>query len=160
MKFRLVFILVAAACLGPSFTGFAQATGSTTLDIDGVSGMVVATCETDLDATAQAYYHAVVECKVKDGDGKEIVSGQFTDKNGTQGYAQVVLTFMGAPGTNYTATASHYLEVILQTRAESLPELLVKPIDYDPFSFGDLGKLNETYQGMFEWFGAGTSIKK
>ena len=160
MKFRLVFALVAAAFFGPSPTGFAQATGSTTLDIDGVSGMVVATCETDLDAPAQAFYHAVVECKVKDGNVKEIASGQFTDKNGTQGYAQVVLSFMGAPGTNYTATASHYVEVILTTRTESLPELLAKPIDYDPFSFGDFGKLNETYHGMFEWFGTGTGIRK
>lgn len=160
MKFRLGSIFVASVCLGPSLIGLAQSTGSTILDINAVSGMVVATCETDLDAPAQAFYHAIVECKVKDSNGKEIISGQSTDKNGTQGYAQVVLTFMGIPGTTYTATASHALEVILQTRTESFSELSAKPIDYDPFSFGNLEKLHETYQGMYEWFGTGIGVKK
>jgi hypothetical protein len=133
--------------------GFSQGTaGSATLDINPVSGMVIATCETDLDVSVQAFYIARVECKVKDNTGKEIIAGQSIDENGAKGYAQVVLTFAGIPGTTYTVTGSHSIDEALGRYTESSPG---QSTPYDPFNFGDLEKIHLTYKNMFEWFGAG-----
>jgi len=144
-------ICTLSICLSLPQTGFAQGvTGSATLDIDGVSGIVTATCETDLDVSAQAYYVAEVECKVEDAAGKKIISERFFDKNGARGYAQGVLTFKGVPGTTYTVTASHDMEVVLDV--ESSPG---QSTAYDPLKFGDLDKLHQIFENIYEWFGPG-----
>jgi hypothetical protein len=140
--------------------GFAQgATGSAAVDIDPISGVVTATCETDLDVDAQAFYEAEVECKLKDSNGKELSSGQYFDEGGVQGYAQVVLTIDGVPGTTYTADAIHSLGVILTHTTEPSLGQPTRFTNYDPFSFGDLDRLHETYQNMYEWFGTGIGSK-
>jgi hypothetical protein len=149
-------IFAAFVCLWLTRTGSAQGgTGSTTLDIDAISGVVTATCETDLDVDAQAYYEAEVECKLKDSNGKELSAGRYLDKGGAQGYAQVVLTIDGVPGTTYTADGSHLLEIIFIRSTEPSLGQPSRYTDYDPFSFGELDKLHETYRNMYEWFGTG-----
>jgi hypothetical protein len=150
--FRLA-IFAAILSLWLTRTGFGQGvTGSATLDIDADLGVVIATCETDLDVSAQAFYVAEVECTVEDASGKKIISERFFDKNGAKGYAQGVLTFMGVPGTTYTVTASHDVEVVLDRYIESSPG---QTSLYDPLKFGDLDKLHQTYENMYEWFGTG-----
>jgi hypothetical protein len=155
-----VLLFASVVSLSSALTSMAQATGNAALDIDLTSGMVVATCETDLDASVQAFYRAEVKCKVTDASGKEITSSQQVDENGTQGYALVVLTLMGVPGTTYTVTASHEVEAVLQTHPEAVFELLGKTIDFDPFNFGSFDKLHQTYQGMYEWFGSGIGSRR
>ena len=62
-----------------SLAGTAQAqvvTGSTSVSVDNATNLVTATCETDLDADAQAYYEAVVHCTVSDGYGNQVAYGQ------------------------------------------------------------------------------------
>lgn len=150
--FRLAIPAV-ILCLWLTRTGFAQGvTGSATLDIDATSGVVIATCETDLDVSAQAFYVAEVECTVEDASGKKIISERFFDKNGAKGYAQGVLTFMGVPGTTYTVTAGHDVEVVLDRYIESSPG---QTTPYDPLRFDELDKLHQTYENMYEWFGSG-----
>jgi hypothetical protein len=51
-------------------------TGSTSVSVDNATNLVTATCETDLDADAQAYYEAVVHCTVSDGYGNQVAYGQ------------------------------------------------------------------------------------
>ncbi|WP_353073500.1 hypothetical protein [Tunturiibacter gelidiferens] len=149
---RIIFAVLLCICLGRK--GSAQGvTGSTSIDFDEVSGMLIATCETDLDATTQVFYKATVECTVKDDDGNIVATGRFLDKKGTQGYAQVVLSFPGVPGTNYIASADHSLEVELE---RSVDPFSGQSDWYDPFNFGDLEKLHDSYRNMYEWFGPGT----
>lgn len=82
-------------------------TGTTTVDLDPQTGMITATCETDLDADAQAYYGAQVTCALKDGDDTVLAVGNYADHQGALGYAQVVLTYQGVPGNIYFATGTH-----------------------------------------------------
>jgi len=96
------------ACLFYGRSALAQnIVGSTLVNIDQNSGAGTATCETDLDAEAQAYYEAIVNCSVVDPNGNAVAVGQYVDHNNQQGFPQVVLTFTGVTGTTYTATGVH-----------------------------------------------------
>jgi hypothetical protein len=149
---RIIFAVLLCICLGRK--GSAQGvTGSALLDIDPVSGMVIATCETDLDITVQAFYKATVECTLKDDAGNTLATGRFTDKNGTQGYAQGVLSIPGVPGKTYTVHAVHFTDVELERSEDPFSG---QSGWYDPFNFGDLEKLHDSYRNMYEWFGPGT----
>jgi len=64
---------------------------------------------------------------------------------------------MGVPGTTYTVTACHDLEVVLDRYIESSPG---QTTPYDPLRFDELDKLHETYENMFEWLGTGTQGRK
>ncbi len=158
-SFRVVvFACLACLCLGR--TGFAQSViGSTTLDLDQSSGMVTATCETDIDADVQAFYEAEVECKVKDSNGKEVATGLYLDKNGVQGYAQVVLTFKGVPGTTYKATGGHMIETIFSSGEPSLGQPSER-LYYDPFDFSRLDADHERYAILYEWVGHGLDLQR
>jgi hypothetical protein len=46
------------------------------------------------------------------------------------------------------------VEVALASPSPSSLEHPSRLTDYDPFSFGDIDKLHQTYQNMFEWFGS------
>jgi hypothetical protein len=156
-------ILACLVCFSFNRTGAAQNTvGSTTVDIDPISGFVVATCETDLDADTEAFYRAGIECKIRDSDGKEIATGQSFDKNGAQGFAQVILIVMGIPGTTYTVTGSHLVDSIFDSAKPSIMGPPGERLYYDPFDFSRLEDLHETYSNLFEWVGhaQGTRIQK
>jgi len=147
-----VTALLCLVCLGFSRIGAAQGSvGSTTLDIDPVSGFVVATCETDLDAEAEAFYRAGVECKIRDAAGKELAKEEHYDENSLGGYIQVVLIAKGVPGTTYTATASPLLQVIFDYAKPSVMGVPGERLYYDPYDFSSLENLHEKYSNLFEW---------
>ena len=105
----VIFFIVAASTLkGQSVSG------STTVDIDPDTGMVTATCETDVDWASQGYYQPIVSCLLQDGDGNYITSGQEQDFNGTVS-AVVVLQVQGVAGTTYVATGDHMAMFTLPT---------------------------------------------
>ncbi len=146
--------LACLVCLNLGRLGIAQsAVGSAVVDIDPTSGLVVATCETDLDAETEAFYRARVECKIRDADGKELAKGESFDESGKQGYAQVVLIVKGVPGTTYTASGSHLADVIFDYAKPSLMGVPGERVNYDPFGFSRLNDLHERYSNLFEWTG-------
>lgn len=140
---------------------FAQnITGSTQLDIDQVSGSATATCETDLDYDTQAYYAAEVNCSVMDSNGNRVAYGSYYDMSGQQGYAQVVLTFTTIPGTTYTATGSHYGEMLLGDYTEPQPQQPPYFAFYDYYNFSSFeGGVPQTYEGSYDWYGPGPEQK-
>lgn len=130
--------------------------GYTTLDIDPASGIVTATCETDLDPYTDGYYEASTRCTVKDASGAVIASDQNTDIDGDFGYAQVILTFTGTPGTTYTATGTHYGVVsIPYDLADTRPgQNFYQYDDYYNFSLLNSNP-PQIYTGSYSWYGAG-----
>jgi len=121
-------------CLSPF--GSAQATGgSSTMDIDEISGIGTATCETDLDAVAQNYYQAEVHCTVTDFNGTQVAHGEKIDDDFGKGFAQVVLIFPCIPGTTYQVTANHLLVVLLDEFGQPGPGELQGFVPYDLFNF-------------------------
>lgn len=147
------------ACLVLSSPALAQTvSGSTTIDIDAATGTVTATCETDLDSDAQGYYYALVDCSVRDSDGNTIASGVSEDQYGIQGYAQVVLTFAGVPGTTYTAIGTHGGVATLSDYAE-LPPPQQSGYEYDDeFNFGSFAEHPQTYIDDWNWTGPGPEV--
>jgi hypothetical protein len=141
-------------CLILCRVGAAQSfVGSTTLDIDPASGVVVATCETDLDADTQAFYRAGVECKIEDDAGKQLATGEYIDKDGAEGFARLVLVIKGVPGMTYTAKGSHLLEDIFEYADPLVAGSPGERQYFDPFDFSRLERLHETYSTLFEWMG-------
>jgi hypothetical protein len=135
MKSLRVAIFVCMVCLCFGHVSLAQAVfGSTSIDIDPDTGNVTATCETDTDADAEAYYSAEVHCVVEDSNNNTIASGTATDDTG-QGYAQVVLTFAGVPGTTYIATGMHEVKITYTVEVDDPPQPIVLRYD-DMYNFG------------------------
>ncbi|MEI9977951.1 MAG: hypothetical protein WDN23_02960 [Edaphobacter sp.] len=152
-------IIASLALFGLSGTALAQTvSGSTTIDIDGSTGIVTVTCETDLDDDAQGYYYALVDCVVRDSNGNQIASGASEDQYGVQGYAQVVLTFNGTPGTTYTAIGTHGGVATLSDYAE-LPPPQHSYYEYDDeFNFESFAENPQTYIDDWNWIGPGPEI--
>lgn len=154
MKHMIRFIGLVSCWTASSAYGQAI-TGYTTMDVDATSNVVTATCETDLDAYTEGDYEAIVRCSVVDANGNQIASGQYIDQNSNQGYAQVVLTFAGTPGTTYTATGSHSAELVVPV---DLPDpgphssYYDDPYDYNSFSEGP--PTPPTYSS-YTWYGPG-----
>jgi hypothetical protein len=139
-----------------SQAGVAQnVTGSTTLNIDQSSGVVTATCESDLDSSVQAYYWALVNCFVRDSNGNQIASGSAEDQYGFQGYAQVVLTFNGVPGMTYTAIGTHGGVAQLGDYAEPPPPAHAYYEYIDEYNFTHFAEAPQTYIDSYEWYGPG-----
>jgi hypothetical protein len=91
-----------------------EITGTTTEDIDPSTNVVTVVCETDLDMDSEAYYEAQVGCTLVDGNGTLLASGNSVDDS-DEGFAQVVLTYQGTPGTIYNATGTHSGVIIFAT---------------------------------------------
>ncbi len=146
-------IAIVACCAFLSFgpNSLAQnITGSPSLDIDQDLGMGTATCETDLDYDAQAYYAALVNCSVKDSDGNYVASGSYFDQDGSQGYAQVVLTFSGTPGVTYTATGAHDGEMYLGDYVGTGTRAITGFLYYDYYNFGSFEGSPHDYELMYD----------
>jgi hypothetical protein len=127
--------------------------GSTSIDIDPDTGAVTATCETDTDSYTDAYYSAEVYCVVEDSNNNAIASGLSTDTAG-QGYAQVVLTFTGVPGTTYIATGTHEVKITYRVEVDDPPQPIFLGYD-DVYNFGFFSENPQTYDDFYEWDGLG-----
>lgn len=134
-------------------------TGSTTVDVTG--GVVTATCETDLDLDAQAYYEAIVGCSVTDGYGNLVASAHYIDQNGIQGYAQAIVTFVGVPGTAYIATGAHEAETTIRDYALPPPPA---PPSYSYLDYYNYGYYQESpyqvYPSLFNFYGPGPEMQR
>ncbi len=128
--------------------------GSTIIDIDPATNVVTVTCETDLDGDSEAYYRAVVYCVVNDTNGNSIAGNRNTDTGGLNGYAQVVLTFQGVPGTTYFAEGMHsgqaYVHYYTYTSPYYVDHYNFYALD---FEFSADGSTPDT--SWDEWFGQG-----
>lgn len=91
-------------------------TGSATIGADPNTDIVSATCETDTDGDTLGVYKAVVRCSVLDSNGNSLAYGGATDTSGFNGYAQVILTFTGVPGTTYTVIGTYLAMPIIRQR--------------------------------------------
>jgi hypothetical protein len=134
-----------------------QETGTTNVDVDTTTGMVTATCETDLDLNAWGYYMASVGCVVTDGGGNTIVSGGNTDIDGELGYAQIVVSFQGIPGTAYLATGSHNAGPIVGTIIydRGMPQQRY----WDEYNFEYFVQNSQPdLWSPYSWFGPGPAI--
>jgi len=155
------FLFSVLACLWPISAVAQGITGSTTIDFDPNTGYVTATCETDLDADAQNWYEAVVDCSVTNDAGASVVSGQYIDHNGDLGYAQVVLTFAGSFGTTYTAVGTHLAVANLGDYA--IPPPPQRPYyEYDDYyNFGYFASEGyPTYPVDYTWLGPGPETQR
>jgi hypothetical protein len=124
--------------------------GSTNLDIDLDSGVVMATCETDVDNFTAEYYKTGVSCTIKDSNNKIIASEERTDDS-AQGYVQVVLIVPGVPGETYTAMSSHLLDERYTVECANDPsQPLGVPYYDDVYDFSLLEGAAKTYNGFFE----------
>jgi len=156
-SFRLAIVLSAVMSCLCQVSAAQNIIGSTTLDIDPNSGNVTATCETDLDATLQGTYQALVSCSVMDTDGNVVASGTAGDPDGEQGYAQAVLTFLGIPGTTYTARGHHGAIAIF---IDDNPDDYTKNVYdynyyYDPYNFSSFEGAPIEYPVYNDWYGPG-----
>jgi len=138
-------------------TGHAQnITGSTTIDIDPNSGVVTATCETDLDTDSEGFYNAGVVCRVVDSNNKLVASGGASDTD-ELGYAMVTLTFNGTPGLAYTATGTHRAYMLYQQDFTEPPAPFQPGYYYDDYydfqSFESEG--GDLYTNSYTWEGPG-----
>ena len=146
-----------------SFAGTLQAqevTGSSSISVDASTNLVTATCETDLDGTAQDYYEAVVHCDVFDGYGNAVAQGYNHDNYGNLGYAIAVVTFTGTPGTTYIAQATHSAIATLGDYAIPPPG---KPAPFeflDEYYFGFYESQQYTYPDSHPWYGPGPPVMR
>ena len=116
MKTTRSFLLCLSMSLLPGFAAFAQNVGiSSDVEIDSSSGMVTATCETNLDESAETYYTAKVGCTLTDGSGNNLASG---DQVSSQGDAVVVLQIQGVAGTTYVVNGSHSVQMNYKEEAQ------------------------------------------
>jgi hypothetical protein len=76
--------------------------------------------------------------------------GSNTD-DGTNGYAEVVLTFTGTPGSTYTATGINHAIAVL------VVEQFTKTLYEDPYNMGNAFEEGPTapYPDYFDWYGPG-----
>jgi hypothetical protein len=124
--------------------------GSTSLDIDPDTGVVTATCETDVDNLAAEYYNADVTCVVEDSNNNVVASGGGEDDS-AQGYVQVVLTFTGVPGETYTAMSAHVLfEIYTVEYYEDPPQPIRLHYYDDMYDFSFYSDNPQTYDGVFD----------
>ncbi len=143
-------------CVGtPSAILAQELSGNSSVDVDPDSGVVTATCETDLDAEAEGYYNAQVVCSLKDQTGTVVASGQSGDLGG---YAEVTLIISGVPGNTYTVTGQHSAQMLLQyvDPDEPVPE----PPHYMSYSWDDWLQLSifgggDDFFNNYSWFGPG-----
>ncbi len=120
-------------------------TGTSTVDTDTVSGQVTATCETNLDLRAQAFYLARVLCTLYDSSGPLIYDEAAMD-DGSQGYAEVTFSVAGIPGTTYTARGEHSAFAIEEVDTEEPtrePKLMTGYVD--PYDFGCMRVFRPTH---------------
>jgi hypothetical protein len=149
-SFRLAIVIaVAISCLC-RVSAAQNVYGTTTIDIDPSSGIVTATCETDLDGALDGNYYSNVLCNVTDQNGTQIASGSAGDVDGDLGYAQVVLTFSGTPGSTYTATGFHRAIAVL------VVEQFEKTLYEDPYNFSSFESDGiQDYPNYYDWYGPG-----
>lgn len=127
--------------------------GSTTIDVDPSTNIVTATCDTDID---DGDYEAEVQCMITDGANNVIAQQGDVDHSG-EGYAQVVLTVQGQPGTNYIATSSHEAVYNIVDPPEGPHGIIYFE---DPYNFQYFeGEGIQTYPGYYEWYGPGPEIQ-
>src|SRR5271170_7358062 len=112
-SFRLAIVVSAVIFCLCRVSSAQNAYGTATIDIDQDSGTVTATCETDLDGALDGNYNAWVTCSVTDQNGNQVANGSDAD-DGTNGYAEVVLTFAGTPGSTYTVTGINHAIAVLE----------------------------------------------
>jgi len=97
---------------------------------------------------------------VVDSNGATVSAGQYFDRNGDQGYAQVVLTFNTVPGTTYTATGVHRGEMYYGDYSEPPPGTPPSFFYYDYYNFGSFEGSPHDYQLYFDWFGPGPEMQR
>ncbi len=114
------------------------------------SGIVTATCETDLDGALDGNYQAWVTCTVTDQTGTQIAFGGASDMD-ENGYAQVVLTFSGVPGSTYTATGINRAIAVLEV------EQFNKTLYEDPYNMSNSFEEGPAapFPDYFDWYGPG-----
>jgi hypothetical protein len=90
---------------------------------------------------------------VYDPNLNEIAFGTATDSVGT-GYAQVVLTFAGVPGTTYEVVGKHW-ETALIRQNFNVPGL-PRGFEFDDvFNFQSLEGETQPFPDSYDWFGPG-----
>ena len=148
-SFRLAIVIaVVISCLC-RVSAAQNVYGSTTIDFDPNSGMVTATCETDFDGALDGNYEAQVVCTVTDQNGTQIANGDAADIDDV-GYAQVVLTFSGTPGSTYTARGIHHAIAVL------VEQQFLKTVYEDPYNFSSFESGGgEIYPNYYDWYGPG-----
>ncbi len=112
-------------------------------------GHVTATCETDFDGALDGNYEAQVVCTVTDQNGTQIANGDAADIDDV-GYAQVVLTFSGTPGSTYTARGIHHAIAVL-VEQQFLKTVYEGPYNFSSFESGG----GEIYPNYYDWYGPG-----
>jgi hypothetical protein len=149
-SFRLAIVIAVVVSCFCRVSAAQNVYGSTTIDIDPSSGIVTATCETDLDGALDGNYYSQVTCSVTDQNGTVVASGSAADVDGDIGYAQAVLTFSGTPGSTYTATGFHHAYAVLVTLQ------FLKTVYEDPYNFSSFesGGIQE-YPDYYDWYGPG-----
>ncbi len=154
-----LFVAAASTCLTCGCLA-QDISGSTNLSINQSTGAGAATCETDLDYDAQAYYEALVNCVVKDPNGNTVAAGSHLDTNGQQGYAQVVLTFTASAAGTYTATGTHRGEMYLGDYSDPPPGQPSYYEYYDYYNFSYFEGSPQFYETSFDWLGPGPLTEK
>lgn len=147
-----LLILGAAVCWPAAASN--SAVGHTYISYDPSSKIVTATCRTDLDMYAQAWYQAVVLCTVSDSAGTVLVSKQATDTTGELGYATVTVTVTGTSGVTYKAVGKHSVLVTVETDIVAPPSRTFNDYYYYQYFTAD-GESQIYSPGANTWYGPG-----
>jgi len=103
-----------------------------------------------LDGALDGNYNAWVTCSVTDQNGNQVANGSDAD-DGTNGYAEVVLTFAGTPGSTYTVTGINHAIAVLEV------EQFNKTLYEDPYNMGNAFEEgpDSPFPDYFDWYGPG-----
>jgi hypothetical protein len=151
-KWRAILILLISSCLFADMADAAASiSGSTTVAVDAVTGIVTATCETDLSLQARIYYLGAVSCDIYDGAGNW-ENGGYQQGAPHAASVRVIVTFVGVPGTAYRAEGSHSASVTLQDEEpDPLPPhtLGLFYVDYYDFGYFSQNPVWGFYDGQY-----------
>jgi hypothetical protein len=146
-RFQIVLLFGLIAMAGSSRLKAQSVTGSTTMDIDQSTNILVVTCDTDND---DSFYKPGVQCALYDASGKKVAEQANTPLENVP-YAEAILTFKGLPGVIYTAMASHFVT----PNITDLPTSSGPGSEEDPYNFGYFAKESATYDNYHEWYSPG-----
>ena len=134
---RGVVMLAAVLAVWPVADLLAQRVGARAfVEIDAEANAVVAMCVTSIDASSEASYAAVVQCRVTDEGGKVISSAESSDEGVWDGYAVSAVAFSGVPGTTYSVDGSNLLQPLLSSPDPVITGAASVPLwGTDPFHF-------------------------
>jgi hypothetical protein len=147
-----LLILWAAVCWPAAASN--SAVGHTYISYDPSSKLVTATCRTDLDMYAQAWYRAVVVCTISNPAGTVLALKRVTDTTGDLGYATATVTITGTPGVTYKAVGNHSVLVTEETDTVSPPSRLFNDYYYYQYFTAD-GESQIYSPDVNTWYGPG-----